>query len=159
MQFESTLSPAHAFIATWGLAPCSGIGVLNPPWPQLMDTPIEAIETEIQLSRDGVAWAKGVRGLKREVKNVLLLLARHEGDDVGPFAPHPGALVVESGLTKRLFDGHVLELQQRGLVSLELRLVGGVRRSWYQLSRQQQIGVGVTQRTAEPANWDLFHVG
>ena len=109
------------------------------------------------MSRSGVAWAKRVGGLKPPVKNVLVLLARHEGDDAGPFAPHPGALIVESGLTKRLFDGHVLQLQELGLVSLELRLVGGVRRSWYQLSRQQRIGVDVKQPTAEPATGDLFH--
>lgn len=103
------------------------------------------------MSRSGVKWAKRVRGLKREAKDVLLLLAEHEGDDAGPFAPHPGALIVESGLGKRRFDSNVKQLQMRGLVTVELRLAEGVRRNWYQFNRQWRNGADAERAAAEPA--------
>lgn len=140
-----------------GLAPCSGIGVVNPPWLQLMDTPLVPVETEMKMSRDGVTWARRVRGLTRPLKRVLVLVATHEGDNSGPFGPDPGELVVESGLPKRRFDSCVRQLQKRGLIALELRLVGGVRRNWYQLKRQGRTGADVGPTPAEQATGDLFH--
>lgn len=110
------------------------------------------------MSQRGVARAKRGSTLTRAAKAVLVLLAKHKSDDGCPFGPHPGTLLVESGLSKRKFDSAVQQLQKCGLVALEVRVAEGTRRTWYQFKRQPRIRVDVGCSAPEPVTRDLFHV-